>query len=86
MTSFERESVEFLPVTITVNEQPVTTGVQFAIVPVGARPTTYAPPTTLEGKIGVMIQDLEPGWYRIWAQVTDTPEAPVIQCGDIAIT
>ena len=86
MTSYERESIEFLPVTVTVDGQPVTAGVTFCIAPQSARPTEFAAPVTLGGKIGVMIQGLTPGGYRIWAKVTSNPETPVINCGYITVT
>jgi len=86
MTSYERETVEFQPVTVTVNGQPVTTGVTFCIAPQAERPVTYTPPVTLGGSIGVMIQGLTPGGYRIWAKVDSNPEQPVINCGFISIT
>jgi hypothetical protein len=85
MTSFERETVEFQPVTVTLNGTPVTTGVKFAIAVPGARPATFSAPATLAGEIGVMVQGLAPGGYYIWAQITSSPETPVIRCGYINI-
>jgi hypothetical protein len=83
---YPRETVEFIPVTVTVDGTPVTTGVQFAVVADGVRPTTFSAPVTLSGKIGVLISGLAAGNYRIWAQVTAAPETPVIECGYITIT
>ena len=85
-TGYPRESVEFAPITITVDGTPVTTGVTVALVANGTRPTTWVTPTTLAGKIGVMLTGLTPGLYNVWAKVTSSPETPVIDCGFISIT
>jgi len=86
MSSYERESIEFQPVTVTVDGEAVTDGVTFAITPNGARPLAYVAPTTVDGKIGVMIQGLTPGMYRVWAKVVSTPETVVINCGTVIVT
>ncbi len=85
-SSYPRETVEFQPVTVTVDSVAVTTGVQFALVTDGARPSAWVDPTPLSGKIGVMLTGLTPGNYRIWAKVTSAPETPVIDCGYVQIT
>jgi len=86
MSRYERESIEFQPVNVTVDGVAVTSGVTFAITPNGDRPTTYTPPTTINGTPGVMIQGLTPGLYGIWAKVNSSPETVVIKCGTITIT
>ena len=86
MNSYERESIEFQPVIVTVDGAVVTSGFTVAIVPNGARPTTYVAPITLAGKTGVMIQGLTPGLYGVWAKVASTPETVVIKCGTVIIT
>lgn len=83
--TYPRESVEFQPVTVTVDGVAVTTGVTFAVVPYGDRPVTFVAPTTLGGKIGVMVSGLGVGVYRVWAQVTSAPETPVIDCGTFTV-
>jgi len=85
MNTYERESIEFQPVTVTVNGAPVTSGVTFAITPNGTRPLAYVAPTTVDGKIGVMVQGLAHGLYDVWAKVNSTPEAVVINCGYISV-
>ena len=85
MNIYERESIEFQPVTVTVNGTPVTTGVTLAITPNGTRPLAYVAPTTVDGKIGVMVQGLTHGLYDVWAKVNSTPEAAVINCGYISV-
>jgi len=85
MNIYERESIEFQPVTVTVNGAPVTTGVTFAITRNGTRPLAYTAPTTVDGNIGVMVQGLTHGLYDVWAKVNSTPEAVVINCGYISV-
>lgn len=84
---YPRETVEFQPVTVTVDGVAVTTGVQFAIVnrEAGTRPTTWTAAVALSGEIGVMITGLTPGFWEVYAQITSTPETPVIDCGYIQV-
>lgn len=82
---FPRESVEFLPVTVRVDGVTVTTDVEFSVVAAGARPGTFAAPTSLDGSIGVMVTGLDPGTYTVWAQVTSAPETPVVDCGSFRV-
>lgn len=86
MNNYPRETVEFQPVTVTVNGAAVTTGVTFADVPSGTRPATFTTPTTLTGRIGVMVQGYPVGVRDIWAKVTANPETPIIYCGSYAVT
>lgn len=86
VSSYERESTEFQPVTITVDGTVTTAGVTFCVAPNGTRPATFVAPTTVNGKIGVMVTGLQPGIYRVWAKVTSNPETPVLNCGYITIT
>ena len=83
---YPRETVEFQPVTVTVNGVAVTTGVEFAVAESGSRPVTWAAPATLGGRIGVMVEDLTPGDWTVWARVTSSPEIPVIDCGYFTVT
>lgn len=83
---YPRETVEFTPLTITVDGQPVTDNVEVCIAANGQRPSTWTAAAVLDGKIGVMISALEAGWYTIFARVTSSPETPVIECGTIEIT
>ncbi len=88
MTSYPRETVELIPVTVTVNGAPVTTGVQLCVTPDGARPTVWEAPYELDGRIGYMLDGTLQGdkAYRVWAKVTDTPEIPVIDCGSFYLS
>lgn len=74
-----RESIEFVEVDVTVNGAAVVSGVQLAVVLSGVRPATWANPTTLGGKIGYLTPVVAAAaTYEIWAQVTSSPEIPVI--------
>ena len=83
---YPRETIEFQPVVITVDGVTVTTGIQFAIVPAGTRPTTWTAPTTLGADSGVMVSGLTAGVYVVWAKITSSPETPVVECGRFIIT
>ena len=85
-SSYPRETVEFQPITITVDGTPVTTGVTVALVANGTRPSVWVAPTTLAGKIGVMLTGLTPGLYSVFAKIASSPETPVIDCGFVSIT
>jgi hypothetical protein len=49
------------------------------------RPGPFEPATILDQKTGFMVGDYEPGLLQVWAQVTSSPETPVIDCGQIRI-
>ena len=86
-TEYPRESVEWQPINITVDGTPVLTGVQVAVVPAGVRPAAWTTPTTLAGKLGVMLTGLTLGLYDIWVQVNGyAPETPVVFAGSVRIT
>jgi len=85
MNIYERESIEFQPVTVTVNGAPGTSGLTVAIPPNSTRPLAYGAPTTVDRKIGVMVQGLAHGLYDVWAQVASTPETVVMNCGYISV-
>lgn len=82
---YPKESVEFQPVTVTVDGVAVTSGVKFSVVAWGSAPGTFSTPTTLGGQIGVMVGTYLPGNWGVWAQVTSSPETPVINCGSFII-
>lgn len=86
MNVYERETVEFIPVTVTINGDTVTEAVEFAVTVAVDRPTDWAAPVELDGRIGVMTDHQDPGSYTVWARVTDSPEVPVIRCGSYRVT
>ena len=84
---FQRETYEFLPVAVTVNGSAVTVGVEFAIVDLSTRPSTFGSAVTLGTAVGVMVAGtaLGVGTYRVFGKVTSSPEIPVIDCGTFRI-
>lgn len=88
MTLFiPRESIEFIPVTPTVDGVAVTENVTLSIVAAGARPSGWAAPTTMaDGTIGYLVNGLTQGVWVIWAKITSSPEVPVIECGRFTVT
>jgi hypothetical protein len=85
--SYPRETKEYIHPVVTVDGVSVTSGVTVAVVADdGTRPTTWATPDIVDSKLAVMIQSLTPGYYRVFAKVIDSPEIPVIDCGDFRIT
>ncbi len=85
-TIIPRESLEFLPITVTVDGAPVTANVKVCVTGPSERPNTWVPPETVDGQIGVMTVPGTAGTFRVWAQVTDMPEIPVIYCGYYRMT
>lgn len=86
MNRYPRETIEFIGVTVTVDGVSVTTGVGLSVTKFGIRPTIWIAPVTIDGRIGVMTETQDPGTYQVWARVTDSPETPVILCGQYVIT
>lgn len=79
--AYPRESVEFQPVNIMVEGTPVLTGLSFAVVPDGSRPVTFSPADMVGGRPGFYVGGFGPGTYRVFAQLENPPETPVIDCG-----
>lgn len=79
--AYPRESVEFQPVSVTQDGVTVTTGLSFAVVRDGQRPVTFTPAAVIGTEAGVMIGGLASGTYRIYAQLSQGLETPVIDCG-----
>lgn len=85
MNVYQRETDEFLPVPISHAGVAVTTGVEYSIVLNGARPAAWTPAANLGGQIGVTIAGLASNVYDIYAQITASPEIPVIFCGSFIV-
>lgn len=78
-----KETREFNEVTVTLDGTARTAGVELAIIPDDAtsRPTAWSAPTVRGTKIGIMIQDLAPGSYRVFARITDAGDQLVRNVG-----
>jgi len=85
MRTFPRETSEFLPLTVTLDGDPVT-DYEVALAPYGDRPEAWEMAMDLDDAKGVMIDALAPGYWSVWARVTDNPEVPVMLVDTIAIT
>lgn len=81
-----RETVEYIPVVVTLNGVVTTTGVSFAIVADGSRPSVWTAATVLSSATYALVSGLTPGVWRVWAKVSAAPETPVIECGYITVT
>ena len=79
-----RESTEWVgPITITVDDEPVTSGVQFAVIPERDRPADddWTDPYLEPGGTALGVWQAPVADYqvlRVWAKITDSPEIPVL--------
>jgi hypothetical protein len=80
MNTYERETVDFQPVNVTVGGAPVTAGVSLCVVPEDQRPAAFIPAVVRGATIGVGIAGMSPGTYDIYAKVAAPPDAPVFKC------
>ena len=85
---YPRESVEFQPVLITLDNTVITTAVQFAVLTTTDRPQTsdWFNATILAGATGFLTGTYAKGTWKVWAQITDSPEIPVIDCGSFQVS
>jgi len=81
-----RETKELIPVEVTVDGVPTTTGIKFAIVSPDQRPTTWVSATVIDSQTLVQVESLTPGEYTVYAQVTNGAEVAVIEAGVLLIT
>jgi hypothetical protein len=82
MNIYDRDSIEFCAVDISVNGvAPDPLDVELAIVAYPLRPEEdqWVAPVSLDGAIGVMVEGLDPGQYEVWVRVTANPETPVLK-------
>lgn len=86
--SYPRESVEFVPVLVTLDNNTITNGIEFSVTLPSARPTdsSWFAATLLAGETGFLTGTYTPGTWKVWARVTDSPEIPVIDCGAFQIS
>jgi len=85
MAQYERETKQFHPVEVTLDGAPVTTGVELAVTTPGVRPTTWTEADTMGDKVGLMVQNMAPGPYTVWARVTSGLERVVLDTGTIHV-
>jgi len=85
---YPRESVEFQPVLVTRDNVIITSGVSFAVITPTARPQSsdWFAATVLQGATGFLTGTYAPGVWNVWAQISDSPETPVINCGSFQVS
>ena len=85
---YPRESVEFQPVLVTLDNNPVTDSVEFAVLKPNDRPqdSDWFAATLLQGETGFLTGTYGVGVWKVWARVTDSPEEPVIDCGSFQVS
>jgi len=87
--TYPQETKEFQPIRVKVDGVEVTTGVEVAVIPPSTRPilTDWVPATVLTtGRLAILIQDLAPGVWNVWARVTTEDELAVVYCGNFKVT
>jgi hypothetical protein len=85
MKTYPRESVEFHEIPLLNDGDPIAPEL-VAISTWEGRPTTWNSPTVVDGKNGLIVSGLTPGFYRTWAKIVDNPESPVVESESIRIT
>jgi hypothetical protein len=89
--TYEFGSNEFQPLIVTkmINGvvTPVTTGIQYVIVPKGTALLEGLPQNAvaLDGQVGFFTEGLARGYWHIGVRVNDYPEAPLVHAGFIRI-
>jgi len=85
---YPRESVEFQPVLITLDNTIVTDNVELAVLLPNDRPqdSDWFAATILAGATGFLTGTYAKGTWNVWAQITDSPEIPVINCGAFQVS
>lgn len=79
---YPHDTNEWAAVPVTANDVIVTTGVEYAVLPVGSDAAkTWTPAVIREGKTGIQITGLAVGFYEISARVTSAPDLVVVDCG-----
>ena len=97
MNLYPRETVEFQPVVVEVNDVALTIAdvadIELMVTASRERPSStvsgvWEAPATLDGELGVMVDGptLGPGTFLVWAKVTSSPETPVLEAGSFRVT
>ena len=86
MKILQPETVQLVPVTVTLNDVAVEPDVvELAVALGGERPTVWAAPTVAGDVWGVLVTTPASGLYTVYARVASSPETPVIVCGTYAV-
>lgn len=84
MSTYLKETIEFQPIVVTRDGTPAT-DFEVSLVPCGQRPSEWVPTIELDGKRGIMIENLDIGEYSIYTKIRDDPETPVLLAGRVII-
>lgn len=85
--TYPQETKEFQPIRVRVDGVEVLTGIKVAVILPGTRPTVWVDPVLIDaGRLAVMVEDLAPGTWNVWAQVTTDDEVAVVYCGNFKVT
>jgi hypothetical protein len=85
--TYPQETKEFQPIRVRVDGVEVLTGVKVAVIAPGTRPVTWVDPVLIQAdRLAVMVEDLAPGTWNVWAQVTTVDEVAVVYCGNFKVT
>lgn len=82
-----RESVEAYPFTFALSGTPLTSGVNWALVPTGSRPSAFQAAVTWNGNYPCFTVNgsLAPGRYRLYANTTTSSYTPERYVVDVII-
>jgi hypothetical protein len=67
---YEKSTHDFIWLPVTKDGVTQTVGVTYSIVKLPGEEGTHSPADIMNGKTGRIIQDYEPGLYKVWAAVT----------------
>jgi hypothetical protein len=88
---YPKSTVEFIHIPMTKNGTVVTANVTYSVVELLPGETTapegvHSPAYVLEGKTGILISGYQPGLYKVWGAVNDSPEYPHVYVGTFRVT
>lgn len=88
---FRATDNEYLPVpvyqkdTTTGTKTLVTSGLEFSVVPNGQNEGTFTPAVTRGNTAGFQVSGLTAGVWRIWARISASGDAVILDCGTIIV-
>lgn len=87
MTIFkvERETHEYLPLEVFKDGVAVTSGVSYAVVAWGTRPTTWTPAIESGGQVYFEVDNPAPGYYDVYVKIDASPETPVVAADNLLV-
>lgn len=71
MNSYSTRTVDFLAITVSKNGAAFNGEFEVAVHKYGTPPTTWSAPVIRDGKRGIRIADLTPGYWHATPRITD---------------